>query len=69
MHEKGASPSEIESTMNSAGSLKAAMLDGDLDNGIVSVSSAISFIKEVKTCKEIIEELMIDFKVKELEHV
>lgn len=39
---------------------KLGMLDGKLDEGIINVSSSIDHIKEIKTCKEIVNELMED---------
>lgn len=42
--------------------LKKAMLDGDFDEGTITVSSGIEFIKEIKSCSDIIEELMGDVR-------
>ncbi len=39
---------------------KLGLLKGKLDEGIVTVSSEIDHIKEIKTCKEIVDELMED---------
>lgn len=36
---------------------RASMLLGDLDNGFLSVSDAINSITEMKTCKEVVDEL------------
>jgi len=38
------------------------MLLGDLDNGYVSVGNGVSLIHEIKSVKEVVEELMLDFK-------
>lgn len=38
------------------------MLLGDLDNGYVSVGNGVSLIHEIKSDKEVVEELMVDFK-------
>lgn len=38
---------------------KIGMLDGDLINGTVSISNAAGGIKEITTCKEVIDEIMI----------
>ena len=37
---------------------KIGMLDGDLVNGTISVSEAAGGIKEIKTCAEVINEIM-----------
>ncbi|WP_176586032.1 NAD(P)H-dependent flavin oxidoreductase [Priestia megaterium] len=42
-------------------SLRPGMLEGKLDEGIVSVNTAIDLITEVKSCKDIVQELMDDF--------
>ncbi|WP_368650139.1 NAD(P)H-dependent flavin oxidoreductase [Bacillus inaquosorum] len=42
--------------------LKKAMLDGDFDEGTITVSSGIEFIKDIKSCQAIIEELMSDVR-------
>lgn len=39
---------------------KLGLLDGRLEEGILTISNAIGQIKEIKTCKEIVEELMED---------
>jgi enoyl-[acyl-carrier protein] reductase II len=39
------------------GTFKASMLEGDVENGCVSVSGAIGGIKEIKTTKEIVENI------------
>ena len=41
--------------------LRLAMIDGDIENGIIYVNSGISLIKEIKSAKEIVGELMADF--------
>ncbi|MCY9408298.1 nitronate monooxygenase [Bacillus inaquosorum] len=42
-------------------SLRPRMLEGKLDEGIVSVNTAIDLITEVKSCEDIVKELMADF--------
>lgn len=44
------------------GGLGAAMLHGDIKNGIISVNTGISAIRSVKPIAEIVDELMADFK-------
>lgn len=62
MDEEGVSDREKSKKIQESGGLKTAMLDGNLDEGIVTVSSAIGLINEIKACKEIVAELMEDFK-------
>ena len=62
MSDEGAPAEEINKKMGSAGSIRIGMLNGDLDNGINSLNTAIDLIKEVKSCAEIIDEVMVDFK-------
>ncbi|WP_052738037.1 nitronate monooxygenase family protein [Bacillus sp. SA1-12] len=47
--------------INQSGSLRPGMLEGRLDEGIVSVNTAIDLITEVKSCEAIVKELMADF--------
>ena len=35
---------------------------GDLDKGYVSVGNGVSLIHEIKSVKEVVDELMVDFK-------
>lgn len=48
--------------MYEGGGLKTGMLEGNTDQGIDSYSSSIGLIKDIKTCEEIIKELMADIK-------
>ncbi|MCG7381369.1 nitronate monooxygenase [Paenibacillus sp. ACRRY] len=50
-----------EQKIGAVGGLLPGMLLGKPSEGISSVNTAIDLIKEVKSCKEIIHELMIDF--------
>ena len=59
MEQNGATTSEINEKLGSGG-IRIGMLEGDLDNGINTVSNAIELIKDIPSCKEIIEELMKD---------
>jgi enoyl-[acyl-carrier protein] reductase II len=54
MYKNGMSPDEEMS-------LRPGMLEGKLDEGIVSVNTAIDVITEVKSCEDIVKELMADF--------
>lgn len=51
--EQGASRQEIASVYGNG--FKTGMLEGNLDEGIVSVSNSIDMINDIKTCQEIIE--------------
>jgi enoyl-[acyl-carrier protein] reductase II len=57
-YERGASPLDVAKLMMGTRSIKTAQLDGDLDAGISSVGTGVSLIKEVRTCKAIIEEMV-----------
>jgi enoyl-[acyl-carrier protein] reductase II len=41
--------------------LRIGMLDGDLENGYVSVGTGISLIHSIQPVKEVIEEMMAGF--------
>ncbi len=56
--EQGASVAEIAKMMKGTRGTKIAQLDGDLDDGINSVNSAISLIREIRTCKAIIDDMV-----------
>lgn len=59
MGQKGATPAEINEKLGSGG-IRIGMLEGDLINGINTVSSSIELIKDILSCQEIIEELVKD---------
>ncbi|WP_241777369.1 hypothetical protein [Bacillus spizizenii] len=42
-------------------SLLPGMLEGKLDEGIISMNTAIDVITEVKSCEDIVKELMAEF--------
>ena len=48
--------------MGGVGGMRLGMLLGDLDNGYVSVGNGVSLIHEIKSVKEVVEELMVDYK-------
>ncbi|HDV7283926.1 TPA: nitronate monooxygenase [Mannheimia haemolytica] len=58
MSENGATRSEIAKVMNAGTGMRLGMLEGDFDNGYVSVGNGISAINRIKTVKELIDELM-----------
>lgn len=41
--------------------LRPGMLEGNLEEGIVSVNTVIDLIKDVKSCESIVKELIADF--------
>lgn len=57
----GASNEEIGALMNGTTNLRVGMFEGDMDKGIVSVGNGITFIKEIKTAQQVIDELTADF--------
>lgn len=61
MHEAGATREEIAKVQGGSFTMKAGMLDGNTDEGYVSVGNGISMIKEIRTVKEVIEDIMRDF--------
>ncbi|MEC6748160.1 nitronate monooxygenase [Marinilactibacillus sp. XAAS-LB27] len=62
MDEQNASPKEIAKAMGLAGALRFGMLEGNTNDGIVSVGTGITAIKEIRTVKEVVDSLMQDFK-------
>lgn len=61
MYNSGTSSDEVEQEINKRGGLRIGMLDGKISEGIISVNTAIDVIKEKKTVKGIVDELMADF--------
>jgi len=62
MYSSGKSTDEVEKEIHNRGGLRTGMLDGKIPEGIVSVNTAIDMIKEEKTVREIVNELMADFQ-------
>jgi len=62
MDERGQSRDEIANKMYGEQGLKVGMLDGDLERGYITVGNGISYIKSIRSVKEVIEDLMQDFK-------
>lgn len=48
--------------MGGVGGMRLGMLLGDLEHGYVSVGNGVSLIHEVKSVKEVVDELMVDYK-------
>ena len=58
MSEAGASRADIAKLMNAGTGMRLGMLEGDFDNGYVSVGNGIGAIDRIKSVKELIDELM-----------
>ena len=58
MSEAGASRADIAKLMNAGTGMRLGMLEGDFDNGYVSVGNGIGAINRIKSVQELIDELM-----------
>ena len=58
MSESGASRADIAKVMNAGTGMRLGMLEGDFDNGYVSVGNGIGAINRIKSVQELIDELM-----------
>ena len=58
MSESGASRADIAKVMNAGTGMRRGMLEGDFDNGYVSVGNGIGAINRIKSVQELIDELM-----------
>lgn len=61
MDQQGASREEIAQEMNGTRNMKVGMLEGDTEEGYVSVGTGITPIKKIQSVKEVVLELMQDF--------
>lgn len=61
MDKNGVTREELAMKQGGGKNMKAGMLDGDLENGYISVGLGVSFIDRIKTVQELINELMADF--------
>lgn len=61
MDERGDSRDEIANKMYGEQGLKVGMLDGDIHRGYITVGNGISYIKNIRPVKEVVEDLMYDF--------
>lgn len=66
MEKSGASPETLESL--GVGRLRMSAVEGDIENGSIMAGQIAGMIKEIKPCKEIIEE-MIEDAVKSTERI
>ncbi|STY88115.1 Nitronate monooxygenase [Moraxella ovis] len=58
MSESGASRADIAKVMNAGTGMRLGMLEGDFENGYVSVGNGIGAINRIKSVQEMIDELM-----------
>lgn len=61
MDKAGASNAEIGKAMGVFANLRKGMLEGDMENGYVSVGNDISFIHEIKSTAQIIADMTKDY--------
>lgn len=63
MTDAGVSHEEINAQISPGGILRVGMLEGKMDEGVVSVGNGIDLIKDIKSCEEIIHDLIdgVDF--------
>ena len=61
MDKAGATNEELGKTMGGFANLRKGMLEGDMENGYVSVGHAISFIHEIKSAAQIIADMTKDW--------
>ena len=61
MDKAGATNEELGKTMGGFANLRKGMLEGDMENGYVSVGHAISFIHEIKPAAQIIADMTRDW--------
>jgi enoyl-[acyl-carrier protein] reductase II len=60
MEKNGIDPSEIDK--KGVGSLRIAVLEGDIEQGSFMAGQTASMVKEIKSCSEIIEEIVLKAK-------
>ncbi len=61
MFKKGASGPEINEYYMGKGGFRRTMLNGDMEEGIINFSEAVDNITEIRTCKEVVDELAAPF--------
>ena len=62
MDRAGATNEELGKAMGGFANLRKGMLEGDMENGYVSVGHAISFIREIKPVAQIIADMTRDWR-------
>ncbi|WP_251516906.1 nitronate monooxygenase [Staphylococcus sp. HKU1] len=61
MDKAGATNEELAKHMGAGKKMRLGMVEGDTDNGYVSVGTGISPIKSIRSVKEVVDDLMQDF--------
>ena len=61
MDKAGASREELGKKMGGFTNLRIGMLEGDMDKGYVSAGHGISYIHEIKSAQEVMDELTRDY--------
>lgn len=61
LYKNGMSVDALDREISERGGLQPGMLEGNMNEGIISVNTAIDLIKEIKSCDEIVKELMADY--------
>jgi NAD(P)H-dependent flavin oxidoreductase YrpB (nitropropane dioxygenase family) len=61
MDKSGASREEIAKGMGGSGGMRVGMLEGNTEDGYITVGTGITPIKEIRTVKAVIDDLMQDF--------
>lgn len=62
MDKAGKSTEEITTAMEARQGMRTGMLEGNLDEGYISVGNGISYINEIRPVKAVIDDLMRDFE-------
>ncbi|HAM16159.1 MAG TPA: 2-nitropropane dioxygenase [Eggerthellaceae bacterium] len=62
MDKAGASNEELGKKMGGFENLRIGMMEGDMDRGYVSVGNGITHIHTVKTCKQVIDDLTVNWR-------
>ncbi|MFD1244259.1 NAD(P)H-dependent flavin oxidoreductase [Paralysiella testudinis] len=63
MDAQGASRDELLAASKGGYGMRVAMLEGRVDEGYISVGNGISYIHEIRSVKDVVEDLMQDFVV------
>lgn len=61
MDENGATNEALAKHMGAGKNMRLGMVEGDTENGYVSVGTGISSIKSIRSVKEVIDDMMQDF--------
>ncbi|MDO4231057.1 MAG: nitronate monooxygenase [Lautropia sp.] len=62
MSEAGASREDIAQVMEGSVGMRRGMLEGNLENGYISVGNGISYIREIRSVQALVDDLMQDFR-------